>query len=379
MLQAEGTKSGHKRMLRILFGCFIGMLLLFTLFSNTLLSLTLPKVATVEARNGELVHRYQGSGVLKYRDEFPLMNTMGWKVTNIAVKEGDLVKKGDTLVVYDSKEAEQQIEDEQANLQKLKLGAEESQHLFKEATINGDETIIRNAKRDMQMEEIEIKTMNRKIEQLQNELVSNSKLIAPFTGIVIKVNAVEGLNASNEGADIILANGNKGLEFEFTAPAKVTANLKLKEKIAVNISSTAGNKKVEGVIAEIENTNAVNSGIAENEDAVAIVPMKRILITINDFEARNGDSVVVDLVNKTEEEILLLPNKAIHEDGSGSYVYIVEGKQGPLGNTFYARRVSITVIDSNEHESAVEDFAMNTIILESSHPLQDGGKIRTNY
>lgn len=373
-MQTEGTMKSSKKMLRILFGCFIGMLLLFTLFSNTLLSLTIPKVTTVESHKGELAHKYQGTGVLKYRDEISLINPMGWKVTKVAVNEGDLVKKGDTLIVYDNKAAKQQIEDEQASLQKLKLELEDVQDLFVEAINIGEENKIRSYKRDMQVREIDINILKRKLGRSQDDLAQNSRLVAPFNGVVTKVNAVEGLDTSSEGGDVMLANGSKGLEFEFTAPSKVTANLKLGGELNVRVPSTAS-KQVNGVIVEMDNS------VAGGEEAAArSISMKRLVVTVSDAELSNGDNVVIDLTNKVAEETLLLSNKAIHKDGSGSYIYIVEEKRGPLGNTFYARRESITVIDSNEYESAVDGLSeFNRIILESNEPLEDGGKIRINY
>lgn len=44
LLHTEQTKSGRKRMIRMFSGLFIGLLIVFTLLSNTLIALTQPKV-----------------------------------------------------------------------------------------------------------------------------------------------------------------------------------------------------------------------------------------------------------------------------------------------------------------------------------------------
>lgn len=44
----------RKRSIQVVFIVFMGLLLFFTLFSNTLQSLTLPKVRTEKAANGSL-------------------------------------------------------------------------------------------------------------------------------------------------------------------------------------------------------------------------------------------------------------------------------------------------------------------------------------
>ncbi|WP_314592090.1 biotin/lipoyl-binding protein [Paenibacillus terrigena] len=54
--------------------------------------------------------------------EAKLSNTAGWKVEKILVKEGDRVKKGQKLILYDSKTAERELKDEVTVLNKQKIG-----------------------------------------------------------------------------------------------------------------------------------------------------------------------------------------------------------------------------------------------------------------
>ncbi|WP_260612117.1 hypothetical protein [Paenibacillus popilliae] len=83
-------------------------------------------------------------------------------------------------------------------------------------------------------------------------------------------------------------------------------------------------------------------------------------------------------MTKITGDALLVPNKAIRDDGGGKYVFGIEEKNGPLGNAFYIRKLPVTVIDSNESVSAVIEglFEEGKIVTESSDPLQEGDKIR---
>ncbi|HEY2495186.1 MAG TPA: efflux RND transporter periplasmic adaptor subunit [Paenibacillus sp.] len=375
----EQANSRRKRMIRILSGLFIGLLIVFTLLSNTLMSLTLPKVAVEEPSRGQFVHKFQGSGVLKWKAEVALTNSTGWKVKKVVVKEGDLVKKGQTLVTYDIKEAEQEILDEQASLKKFDFTIEALQGSFKEAWQSGDEKSIGEVRREMEISKIDLGVQQRKIQKLQEYLINNSKLVAPFDGIVTEVNATEGLISSNGGADVRISNGSLGFVFELLAPANVTALWKIGEKLDVQVNGSQI-KQAEGQIVEIQDANSVdNETTGEGGTTTLNTQMKRLLITIQGDSFKGGDNVQVELTKPSAEDTILLSNKAIHEDGSGKYVYRIEERNSPLGNTFYIKRVSITVVDSNDQESAVTEgiFEQDQIVVDSSEPLQDGNKVRT--
>ncbi|GGH30929.1 efflux RND transporter periplasmic adaptor subunit [Paenibacillus segetis] len=370
----EQTKSGRKRMIRLLSGLFISLLIVFTLLSNTLTALTLPKVIVVETSRGQLIHMFQGSSVLKWMTEVTLTNSTGWKVKSVDVKEGEVVKKGQKLVLYDSTEAEQQILDEQASLQKLKLSMEELQSSYIEAVQSGDEMSIRSAKRVIETSKIDLGVQQRKIQKLQDHLTNNRELVAPFDGIVTQVNATDGLISSNGGADVRISNGSLG--FEMLAPAGIADLLEIGEKLDVQVGGK-NVKQVEGQIAEIQDTNSIDTGSVGNGTTLNS-PMKNILVKVQDESLKGGDRVHMELIKPTSDDAILISNKAIHKDGNGSYIFKIEERSGPLGNTYYVRRTSIIVADSNEQVSAVTQgvFEGEQIIVESSDPLQDGDKVR---
>lgn len=66
----------------------LGVLLFFTFFSNTLQSLTLPKVTTVTPQSKSLEFTLEGSGVLRPVNEVKLQNGSGWKPREVLVQEG---------------------------------------------------------------------------------------------------------------------------------------------------------------------------------------------------------------------------------------------------------------------------------------------------
>ncbi|MFD1903200.1 hypothetical protein ACFSQ7_02190 [Paenibacillus rhizoplanae] len=70
------------------------MLLFFTFFSNTLQSLTLPKVTTVTPQSKSLEFTLEGGGMLRPVNEVKLQNASGWKPRQVLVQEGGAGEEG---------------------------------------------------------------------------------------------------------------------------------------------------------------------------------------------------------------------------------------------------------------------------------------------
>lgn len=373
---ASETISGRKRRIRIFFGLFVLLLVALTLFSNTLKALTLPKVVVTTPERGELNHTFQGRGIVKWRETSALSSAAGGKVEKVHAKEGKTVKKGAILVVYNQRTLQRQIEDEQTQLSQLMLTLKEQQNSYKEAVISGDEKTIVKANNDMKRTQLDIDVQRRKVQRLQEDLQENSTLIAPFDGIVTKVNAVEGLESKGEESDVIIANSKLGFEFEFTAPATLIDNLEKGARLSVRLGGSNA-RQVEGSIEEIKDTEQPLSEPEKGGSTPAYTtPMKQLVIAIEDKELKGGESAETQLI-KTVNDLILVPNEAIHKEGDKSYVFGVEERNGPLGNSFLVKKNYITIMDSNENQSAVDGLMEHQpIIVESGAPLQEGDKIR---
>ncbi|WP_028594580.1 efflux RND transporter periplasmic adaptor subunit [Paenibacillus assamensis] len=372
---ADQTLMGRKRKIRILFGLFIGLLIGFTLFSNTLKSLTLPKVALATVERGELVQTFQGGGTVKWRMESALSGAGGGKVKKVDVKVGQLVKKGKVLVVYDTKALEDEILDEKAALEKLTISMKEQERRYVEVYRSGDVMGIESAKNDLKVSSIDKDVLQRKIQKLQESISENGKLTAAFDGIVTRVGAVEGLRSTGEVPDIVIANKSLGFNFELLAPANAIGVLEKGAKLNVQLKGSNA-RQVEGRIEEVKDAEPLTQS-GEGVNQTEYIAMKRLTIAIQDDALRGGERAEAELT-KTINDVILVDNKAIHNEGDKRYIFSFEERNGPLGNAFYARKRYITITDSNETQSAVTEglFDQEQIIVESSAPLQEGDKIR---
>lgn len=91
-----------------------------------------------------------------------------------------------------------------------------------------------------------------------------------------------------------------------------------------------------------------------------------------------GSELTLAVGSKSQGYDTIVPNSAIRTDSNGSFVLAVEAKNSPLGNRYYAKRVEVTVLASDDVNSAVSgelgygDFVITT----SSMPVKSGDMVR---
>ncbi|WP_256865202.1 efflux RND transporter periplasmic adaptor subunit [Paenibacillus sp. 32352] len=370
----------RKRSILIVFGLFIGLLLFFTLFSNTLQSMALPKVKTEKPTVGSIEHRLEGSGILQPLAEAKLTNPAGWKVTAIAVKEGDIVNKGQPLVAYDSKTAERELQDELAQLEKQKIELQNVQDQYIASATGGDAAKSRRAGRDIETRKIDLGVQERKINELLDRLAKHKQIAAPFDGIVTKVNAVEGLASAGE-PDVVMTNNSRGYRLELSVDASLLLSLGIameeKLQVEVRMPSDPLPKIVEGTVYEIAETEPRTDSSSAGKQAT--IAQKTVRVKVADPGLNGGEQAFVKLAKPSHQEGRIVSNEAVHSDREGRFVYKIEERRGALGNVFIVRKARVQAMDSNDKATRIESSVVQVhdlIIVESSEPLQEGNRVR---
>ncbi|MCU4970856.1 biotin/lipoyl-binding protein [Bacillus toyonensis] len=409
--RTEQGITRKKRNIKIISSVFIGLLIILTLFSNTLANWDLPKVTTEKPRNDQLTQTFTGSGELQPQEEAKLSasSSLEAKVKEVHVKEGDLVKKNHLLVTYDSKQKEQDILDAEATLQISKLALNDAQANYNAAkksqqenkansqpsnqqenkandqpNVGVSETSIQALKTTVESKKIEISTQERKIKNLKEELEMNKKLIAPFDGVVTKINAKKDQPSVKDEGDVILSNESTGFKVELQVPSDLAMHLKVGEKIEMKANA----KSLEGELIEIkniesnENQRPEEQGNKQGEQKGEQTPanpqqQKRLLVNVHGEELKKGELVEIKLTKKLAKGVLI-PSRVIEKGPTGPFVYTIEEKKGPLGNAFYIKESRITVGESNGQETLVLEGVVekDQIVSKSSEPLQRGERVK---
>ena len=218
-----------------------------------------------------------------------------------------------------------------------------------------------------QRDQIEIDEMLKKIDE-QKELVKkyeansvDAKITATVDGQVNSISAVAG-SETTVGQTLceIVAT-------ELGYSCEVPLTLEQSKRVRVGDSVTVSNSwwsDIQATIVSIKNDpkNPGNSKIASISLTGDVVVGQSLNLTIGE-KGQNYDAVV--------------PNSAIREDNNGKFVLVVESKSSPLGNRYIAKRVDVTVLESDDTNSAVSGLmGSEFVITTSTKPISAGDQVR---
>lgn len=91
-----------------------------------------------------------------------------------------------------------------------------------------------------------------------------------------------------------------------------------------------------------------------------------------------GSQLTISIGERSATYDLVVPNSAIRSDSNGKFVYIIQAKNSALGNRYFAKRVDVEIIASDDNNAAVTgnlgygDYVITT----SSAPLKSGDQVR---
>ena len=111
-MENQEGKSSRKEVIKNIAIIFLSIMLLLTLFSNTIMNYSLPQVSTVYATNGNVSEQVKGSGTVEYAQKFEVKLDTTREIEAVHVKKGDKVTAGDKLFTLKKPKTEElELED----------------------------------------------------------------------------------------------------------------------------------------------------------------------------------------------------------------------------------------------------------------------------
>ncbi|MCM1529113.1 MAG: hypothetical protein NC093_03855 [Alistipes sp.] len=214
---------------------------------------------------------------------------------------------------------------------------------------------------DLQAQKKDIEKAKDKVDKLKKEN-ETTEIKAEHNGIVSSINFRVGDETVPDMDIMTIDIAEEGYTVEITVDGEKTK--KVKKGVAAEIvNNWSGN--VEAVLTEIKNDTVPNS-------------KNRILVFSVTGDIDSGTYVDLSIPCGSGSYDTIVPKSAVYSDNQGSFVLVVESKSSPLGNRYYARRVPVEVIVSDEMSSAVQgSFSSGDyIITASSKPVKPNDQVR---
>lgn len=216
--------------------------------------------------------------------------------------------------------------------------------------------------------EVTITSAYKTMTDLQEEVAKlqaksiGTEITSPISGTVTDISVTAGTTVNANDVMMTIQPENKAYVLQFS----VTENQAKKVRV--------------GDTAEILN-NWYGNDVSAVVSAIRKDPQNRsnsIIICEMKGDVSVGDSYTLSIGEQSSNYDTIVPTSAIREDSNGKFILIIESKSTPLGNRYYARRVDVDVITSDDTKSAVTGAleGYEYVITTTTKPIKENEQVR---
>lgn len=172
---------------------------------------------------------------------------------------------------------------------------------------------------------------------------------------------------------------------ETTKPGENAAVIQVAGKgftLSFSVTNDQAKKVSAGDVAELQNSwyyNDVQATLsAIKPDTTNPSQNKLLVFDVTGEDVTAGQSLSLSVGQKSANYDLIVPNSAIREDKNGKFILIVESKSSPLGNRYFATRVDVEVLASDDTQTAISGalYGYEYVITTSTKPVEAGKQVR---
>ncbi len=219
--------------------------------------------------------------------------------------------------------------------------------------INGEVTISSAYKTMTELQE--------EVDKLQEKSVG-TEITSPISGTVTDIAVTAGNTVNASDVMMTIQPENKAFILQFSVTENQAKKIKTGDSAEV-LNNWYGND-ISATVASIHKDpqNRANSiVVCEMKGDVAV-----------------GDSYTLSIGQQSANYDNIVPTSAIREDSNGKFILIIESKSTPLGNRYYARRVDVEVITSDDTKSAVTGAleGYEYVITTTTKPIKENEQVR---
>ena len=201
------------------------------------------------------------------------------------------------------------------------------------------------------------------VEKLEKESVG-ATITAPVDGLIAELYMKAGETTSAENPVARIQIDGKGMQTSFSVTIDQAKRLKVGD-IAEPQNAwyyTDFKATLKSITADQQNPNT----------------KKLLTFSIESPEVQNGQSVSLQIGEKSDNYDLTIPAGAVREDSNGKFILIVMSKSSPLGNRYIASRVDVEVLASDDTTAAINGSLEGDeyVITTATSPIKSGDQVR---
>ena len=271
-------------------------------------------VETEKVKKQTVVHKVNGTGIIQPEVEVKISATISAWITEITVKEGDYVKKGQHLISLDEKQyraaynqARSSVKSAQANLTQVRAQRDRTESLYANNLISAQELEAITAQ--YQLAESQLEQAQAGLASQEDQL-SKTRIVAPQSGTVAKIYKEVGEMAlgSMFQADVlmIVADLSK-MEVQIDVNENDVVSVSVGDTTEIEIDAFQDTTFV-GIVSEIAHIADTQS--LGTQEQVTNFEVKISMVEVPD-NIRPGMSATADIITDVKENVIAIPIQSL--------------------------------------------------------------------
>ncbi len=296
----------------------------------------IPRVTTARAELEDMVSKVTANGKIQAEKRVELSAVVMGQIVNLAVRDGDLVKKNDFLLQIDRNQAVAgeagsaaalagslaALDSARATLEQARRDAERAGRNYEAKIL--PEADHQRAKAALETAEADFQVAQRRVEQNRANLsasrdtLSKTTVRSPIDGLVTNLPVKEGEvtvigTMNNPGTQLMTISDMSTVEAVLMVDETDVPNVQVGQKAVLSIEAYP-ERGFEGLVTQVENspisrTDSELQGLITTSDAINF--KVRVKLLRPPEKVRPGFSVTADVITGSKSRVLAIPLAAI--------------------------------------------------------------------
>jgi HlyD family secretion protein len=297
-------------------------------------------VQTQKVGKRDLVSIVSASGEVKPKRFVNVSANVSGRITELQVKEGDSVRRGQVLARIDStrfaagerqsaaavKAAGADVERAEADLEASRLAWERSRKMHADKLIS--DQAFEQAQAELKMKEAALSALRRRVDQQAAGLASNrddlekTVVVAPMDGVITNLQKEEGevvIGAQSFQPTVIMTVGDlSAFEVEVMVDETDIRYIALGQPAEIRVDALEG-VKVTGEVTEIGSSAIPRGGVQAAQSTSNQAKDFKVAVTIKDPPPalRSGLNATAEITTARKDKVLAIPIQAVVVRGVG--------------------------------------------------------------
>lgn len=189
------------------------------------------------------------------------------------------------------------------------------------------------------------------------------EILAPISGTITAINVKSGVETPSDGVVFTMQPEGKGYTLSFSVTNQQATRVSVGDQ-----GELVNAWKYDDIQVTLASIKPDPNNPGQN---------KLLTFDVTGDSVIAGQSLNVSVGQKSANYDYVVPNSAIREDSNGKFILVITSKSSPIGTRYFASRVDVEVLASDDTKSAVSgaiEYAY--VITTSTKPVEAGKQVR---